>query len=132
MLLLVRISLGMVLSSVASNPARVSQCKTESHFAGSNCIIGILDSVSKLVSSCPHLQVNMGGIEVSCLLDTGFMVSTVTESFFNQHFALWGQEKLQTWYWLQLRAANELAISYISTSDISPAHSFDGHFLIVM
>lgn len=41
------------------------------------------------------------------------MVSTITESFFQRHFKPWGQEKLQTCHWLQLRAANGLAIPYI-------------------
>lgn len=54
----------------------------------------------------------MGGISVPCLLDTGSMVSTVTESFFHQHFEPWGQEKLQSCHWLQLRAANGLSIPY--------------------
>lgn len=50
-----------------------------------------------------HVQVNTGSVEVSCLLDTGSMVSTVTESFFYQHFAFWGPEKLQVCSWLELR-----------------------------
>lgn len=55
----------------------------------------------------------MGGVNVPCLIDTGSMVSTVTESFFHQHFEPWGQEKLQSCHWLQLRAANGLAIPYL-------------------
>ena len=41
------------------------------------------------------------------------MVSTVTESFFLEQFAPWGHERLQSCHWLQLRAANGLAIPYI-------------------
>lgn len=41
------------------------------------------------------------------------MVSTVTESFFLQHFQSWGQERLQSCNWLTLRAANGLAIPYV-------------------
>lgn len=41
------------------------------------------------------------------------MVSTVTESFFHEHFAPWGHDRLQSCHWLQLRAANGLAIPYI-------------------
>lgn len=69
--------------------------------------------VSKLMSSCPHLDVSMGGIAVSCLIDTGSMVSTITESLFQQHFEPWGQERLKSCHWLQLRAANGLAIPYV-------------------
>lgn len=68
---------------------------------------------SKLMSSCPQLEVKMGGVLVPCLLDTGSMVSTITESFFHKHFEPWGSDKLQTCNWLQLRAANGLAIPYI-------------------
>lgn len=55
----------------------------------------------------------MGGVNVLCLLDTGSMVSTITESFFRQHFEPWGQDRLQQCQWLQLRAANGLAIPYL-------------------
>lgn len=55
----------------------------------------------------------MGGVEVPCLVDTGSMVSTVTESFFHQHFEPWGQERLRSCHWLQLKAANGLAIPYL-------------------
>ena len=55
----------------------------------------------------------MGGVKVPCLVDTGSMVSTVRESFFWQHFATWGQEKLQSCHWLQLQAANGLPIPYL-------------------
>ena len=69
--------------------------------------------VSKLMSSCPNLSVSMGGVTVSCLVDTGSMVSTITESLFRQQFETWGQERLKSCHWLQLRAANGLAIPYV-------------------
>lgn len=50
---------------------------------------------------------------VPCLVDTGSMVSTITESFFQQHFEARGQEKLRSCHWLQLRAANGLPIPYL-------------------
>ena len=65
------------------------------------------------MSSCLHLNVSVGGVNVPGLVDTGSMVSTITESFFHQHFEPWGQERLQSCHWLQLRAANGLAIPYI-------------------
>ncbi|KAL7870950.1 hypothetical protein SRHO_G00084470 [Serrasalmus rhombeus] len=65
------------------------------------------------MSSCPVIDVVIGGVVVSCLLDTGSMVSTVTESFFIQQFEPWGQDHLQSCHWLQLRAANGLDIPYI-------------------
>lgn len=80
---------------------------------GSNAVQGELPDASKLVSSCPHLKVDMGGVNVPCLVDTGSMVSTVTESFFRQHFEPWGQERLKSCNWLQLRAANGLDIPFL-------------------
>ena len=55
----------------------------------------------------------MGGVEVPCLVDTGSMVSTITESFFVKHFEPWGSEKLHSCNWLRLTAANKMAIPYI-------------------
>lgn len=55
----------------------------------------------------------MGGVWVPCLVDTGSMVSTITESFFLQHFEPWGLDKLQSCNWLRLSAANGLAIPYV-------------------
>lgn len=58
---------------------------------------------------------------VTCLVDTGSMVSTVTESFFLKHFAPWGTDRLQSCHWLQLRAANELAMPYIGHPELDAA-----------
>lgn len=55
----------------------------------------------------------MGGVTVPCLVDTGSMVSTISESFFHQHFEPWGQERLRSCHWLELKAANGLEIPYI-------------------
>jgi hypothetical protein len=68
---------------------------------------------SGLISSCPHLDVDMGGMKVPCLVDTGSMVSTISESFFRQHLEPWGQERLRSCHWLELRAANGLTIPYL-------------------
>lgn len=46
---------------------------------GSNAVQSELAEASKLVLSCPKLEVDMGGVKVPCLVDTGSMVSTVTE-----------------------------------------------------
>ncbi|KAL1264143.1 hypothetical protein QQF64_004498 [Cirrhinus molitorella] len=69
-----------------------------------------MSATGKLMSSCPYVEVVMGGVKVSCLLDTGSMVSTVTESFFLQHLKT---DRLQACCWLHLRAANGLAIPYL-------------------
>lgn len=53
----------------------------------------------------------MGGKIVACLLDTGSMVSTITEEFFLENFQT-GDELLKSCNWLQLRAANGYEIPY--------------------
>lgn len=75
-------------------------------------------SVSSLMSSCPHLVVCIGGVQVPCLIDTGSMVSTITESCFLQNFEPWGQDRLRSCQWLQLRAANGLDIPYIGYMEL--------------
>ena len=67
-------------------------------------------SHERLVSACPNIAVLMGGVQVPCLVDTGSMESTITESLFLQHFEPWGLESCN---WLRLSAANGLAISYV-------------------
>lgn len=41
------------------------------------------------------------------------MMSTITESFFLQHFEPWGPEKFQFCNWIWLSAANGLTIPYV-------------------
>ncbi|KAL0198417.1 hypothetical protein M9458_006957, partial [Cirrhinus mrigala] len=75
-------------------------------------------SMSRLMSGCPQLVVSIGGVSVACLIDTGSMVSTITESCFLKNFKPWGQERLKLCQWLQLRAANGLAIPYIGYMEL--------------
>ncbi|KAK0135759.1 Retrovirus-related Pol polyprotein from transposon 17.6 [Merluccius polli] len=63
--------------------------------------------VVELMAACPHLTISMGGVAVPCLVDTGSM------SFFIQNFEPWGDEKLRSCHWLQLKAANGLDIPYV-------------------
>ena len=59
------------------------------------------------------MEVGMGDVVVPCLLDTGSMVTTITETFFKQYFQSQGVEQLQQCKWLQLKAANGLDIPYV-------------------
>lgn len=70
-------------------------------------------TISSLLGNCPSVSIIMGGVEVPCLLDSGSMVTTLSEGFFMQHFEPLGQEKLHECGWLQLRAANGLDIPYV-------------------
>ena len=46
--------------------------------------IGSSEVQGSLVGDCPHVEINIGNVTIKCLLDTGSMVSTVTESFYNE------------------------------------------------
>lgn len=54
----------------------------------------------------------MGGVIVPCLLDTGSVVTTIRESFFEKHFESQGVRLLKRCHWLCLKAANGLKIPY--------------------
>ena len=71
------------------------------------------NAAQQLIGKCPEVEVEMGGVMVKCLLDTGSMVTTITESFFNEVFKPWGAHKLKSCGWLALKAANGLAIPYV-------------------
>nr|XP_043898190.1 uncharacterized protein LOC122779681 [Solea senegalensis] len=75
--------------------------------------------IAGLMSSCPN--VSFSGVTVPCLVDTGSMVSTITKSFFLEHFAHWGHDRLLSCNWLELRAANGLAIPYIGYLELDVA-----------
>ena len=75
--------------------------------------------VAGLMSSCPKIDVVFSGVHVPCLVDTGSMVSTITESFFQQQFSSWDQDRLRSCNWLQLRAANGLEIPYVGYLELN-------------
>ena len=85
-------------------PSVLQSHNSEGGITGSN-----EQALSQLVRPCPHVTVDMGEVEVKCLLDTGSMVSTIRESFFRQHFS----NSTHSCQWLQLTAANGLSIPYV-------------------
>lgn len=69
--------------------------------------------VQRLIGKCPTVTIQMGSVPVLCLLDTGSMVTTITESCFDQHFRQLAPDTLKNCGWLQLKAANGLDIPYV-------------------
>lgn len=69
--------------------------------------------INHLVGACPEGKVDLGGVVVPCLLDTGSMVTTMTESFFKKEFSHLTKDKLKDCGWLGLKAANGLKIPYL-------------------
>ena len=43
--------------------------------------------IRKIVGQCPEQNVRVQGCDISCLLDTGAQVSTITEQFYRQHLS---------------------------------------------
>ena len=66
---------------------------------------------TKTVGHCPTVTICIGGKEVTCLLDTGSMVTTVTEDFFRKNL----QDKcdMMNNSFYCLKAANGIDIPYI-------------------
>lgn len=52
------------------------------------------------VGRCPVVDLKIGGVGVSCLLDMGSQVSTITEHFFKEHLAGEDEDILSTSGWL--------------------------------
>lgn len=90
-----------VLSHIVEGDSEVSQIPICSTIL--QCFVG----------KYPIVTVQMGGVEISCLLDTGSVVTTVMESFFVKHFQQLGADTLKKCSWLQLKAANGLEIPYV-------------------
>ncbi len=93
-------TLNSIVLGVSSLPL-LRPRKTSAHRLQSRSLVG--DSISSvlsmgsvpvscLMSSCPHRVVSVGEVPVPCLVDTGSMVSKITESVFLLHFEPWGQE----------------------------------------
>lgn len=60
----------------------------------------------------------MEGLAVPCLLDTGSMVTTVTEEFFEKHLQPRLQIPLRSCSWLTLKGANGLEIPYRGYAEV--------------
>lgn len=60
---------------------------------------------------CPETLAKIDGRLVKCLVDTGSEVSTITESWFHQHFT--NSHLQERSHWFMLNAANGLDIPYV-------------------
>lgn len=64
------------------------------------------------------MDVYMGGVCVPSMIDTGSMVTIITESFFKEHFECRGEDVLKECGWLSLKAANGLSIPYLGYLEV--------------
>lgn len=67
---------------------------------------------SQAFGNCLVIEVKIAGVITRCLLDTGSEVTTITESYFREHFCGVGSELLSA-RWVRLTAANGLEIPVV-------------------
>lgn len=65
------------------------------------------------VGECPEVDIQIGGVPLKCLLDTGSNVSTLAESFFRDHLHGGEEDMHCTDKWLKITAANRLPLPYL-------------------
>lgn len=75
-------------------------------------------NMTKLIGDCLEGEVDFAGVSVNCLLDSGSMVTTLTESFFQSNFAHLSDKELKDCGWLGLKAANGLKIPYLGYMEL--------------
>ena len=67
---------------------------------------------SRTIGKCPVIKIKIQDVTIPCLLDTGSMVSTITESFYRKFIEPLGT-KLNSSSVINLKAANGLNIPYV-------------------
>uniref|UniRef100_A0A672FZX6 Gypsy retrotransposon integrase-like protein 1 n=1 Tax=Salarias fasciatus TaxID=181472 RepID=A0A672FZX6_SALFA len=70
------------------------------------------------VGQCPEVDIQIGGVPLRCILDTGSNVSTLTESFFRNHLHGEDNDMHCTAKWLKLTAANRLPLPYLGYVEV--------------
>lgn len=116
----------------SADNVNVNEPSSDDH---SEQVLPISNASRPLVGRCPAVEVEMGGVWVKCLLDTGSMVNTITESFFKQVFQPWGVTKFRSCGWLVLRAANGLDIPYVGYLELDLqvlGKKVPGHWVLVV
>ena len=64
----------------------------------------------------PIINIKVGDTEAVSLVDTGSQVSTISESFFNEHLLGNRNIRFQGGNWFPLSAANGLEIPYLGVA----------------
>lgn len=65
------------------------------------------------VGKCPIIDIQIGGVPLRCLIDSGSNVSTLTESFFRNQLHGEDEDMHSTATWLKITAANKLPLPYL-------------------
>ena len=103
----------------------------EAHSSEGKRRFGQQELIDKLVGKSPTAEIRINGRKINCLLDTGAEVSTVTESFYNEHLS--NEEILET-SWVKITAANGLGIPYkgviVADVEVMGIHVEAGIFVV--
>lgn len=66
------------------------------------------EPANALIGECPHVEMRMGGVNMTGLLDTGSQTTLIRHSVFAQHFPVYEVKELPAM--IKLKAANGLSI----------------------
>ena len=99
-------------SHTALSPA---VCDKQDEGSNTNCLPSKA-IVSKTVGGRPIINIKVGDTEAVSLVDTGSQVSTISESFFNEHLLGNRNIRFQGGNWFPLSAANGLEIPYLGVA----------------
>lgn len=69
--------------------------------------------LERAVGECRTVEVKLQGVSVTCLLDSGSQVSTISESFFRKHLTDKGENIHPAFEWLKITATNGLDLPYM-------------------
>lgn len=69
--------------------------------------------ISAFVGTCPQVEVEVSGIKIPCMLDTGSQVTMCSLSFFQKWLGPLSIHDSSQLHWLTLKAANGLKIPYV-------------------
>ena len=78
----------------------------------------VQEKLTKLVGSAPVVSLKLGGVQATLLLDSGSMVSTVSEDFFEKHLRSRTGDPKDGLHFLKLKGANGLDIPYIGYIEV--------------
>ena len=88
--------------------------------------------IKKTVGKCPVVNVIIGDVSCTCIIDSGSEVTTITESFYRQHLA---NSDLQNSNWIRLVAANGLdipCVGVLQTKVVLQEHCYEDVGIIVV
>lgn len=76
----------------------------------------LYQKINSAAAKCPETYIEINGVKVKCLLDTGAQVSTISEHFYKKYLP--ASKLSNTSKILKLSAANKLQIPYLGYTEV--------------